>query len=150
MVKQYSQLYLEARRALLTTEDQQTASLYARNLLCHVSGKTQEQILAALDQDAKSMEEQKTREKIIDYKRYRFRVMTTVAAAVLVVFLLPGLEGLQQQESEFIRQPMKHEMVMKNRYETKEEALSDSGMLETMLGGVNIFADNNRWNLFKE
>ena len=49
MVKQYSQLYLEPRRALLTTEDQQTASLYARNLLCHLSGKTQEQILAARD-----------------------------------------------------------------------------------------------------
>lgn len=49
MVKQYSQLYLETRRALLTTEDQQTASLYARNLLCHLSGKTQEQILAARD-----------------------------------------------------------------------------------------------------
>ena len=47
MVKQYSQLYLEARRALLTTEDRQTASLYARNLLCHVSGNTQEQLLAA-------------------------------------------------------------------------------------------------------
>ena len=47
MVKQYSQLYLEARRALLTTEDRQMASLYARNLLCHVSGKTQEQLLAA-------------------------------------------------------------------------------------------------------
>ena len=47
MVKQYSQLYLEARRALLTTEDRQTASLYARSLLCHVSGKTQEQLLAA-------------------------------------------------------------------------------------------------------
>ena len=47
MVKQYSQLYLEARRALLTSEDPQTASLYARELLCHVSGKTQEQILAA-------------------------------------------------------------------------------------------------------
>ena len=49
MVKQYSQLYLDARRALLTTEDVQTASLYARNLLSHVSGKTQEQILAARD-----------------------------------------------------------------------------------------------------
>lgn len=47
MVKQYSQLYLEARRALLSTEDRQTASLYARNLLCHLSGKTQEQLLAA-------------------------------------------------------------------------------------------------------
>ena len=46
MVKQYSQLYLEARRALLTTEDAQTASLYARELLSHVSGKTQEQIIS--------------------------------------------------------------------------------------------------------
>ena len=49
MVKQYSQLYLEARRALLTTEDQQSASLLARNLLCHVSGKTQEQVIADRD-----------------------------------------------------------------------------------------------------
>ena len=110
----------------------------------------QEQILAALDQDAKAMEEQKAREKIIDYKKYRFRVMTTVAAAVLVVFLLPSLEGLQQQKTELTRLPKKHEVVMKNRYETKEEALYDSRMLENMLGGVNIFADNNRWNLFKE
>ena len=49
MVKQYSQLYLEARRALLATEDQQSASLLARNLLCHVSGKTQEQVIANQD-----------------------------------------------------------------------------------------------------
>ena len=41
---------------------------------------------------------------------------------------------------------------MENKYTeiSKEEAPNDSGMLETMLGGVNIFADNNRWNLFKE
>ena len=49
MVKQYSQLYLEARWALLATEDQQSASLLARNLLCHVSGKTQEQVIADRD-----------------------------------------------------------------------------------------------------
>ena len=48
MVKQYSQLYLEARRALLVTEDQQTASLYARELLCHVSGKTQEHVTRSM------------------------------------------------------------------------------------------------------
>lgn len=110
----------------------------------------QEQILEALAQETKVLEERNARDKVIEYKRYRFRVMTTVAAAVLVVFLLPKLESLQQQETELSRPPVKHEIVMKNRYETKEEALSDSGMLETMLGGVNIFADNSRWNLFKE
>ncbi len=46
MVKTYSQLYLDSRRALLANEDQQTASFLARNLLCHVSGKSQESILS--------------------------------------------------------------------------------------------------------
>ena len=46
MVKKFSQLYLDARRALMAQEDQETASLLARSLLCHVSGKTQEQVIA--------------------------------------------------------------------------------------------------------
>ncbi len=46
MVKKYADLYLEARRSFMQIDDQQTASLLARNLLCYVSGKTQEQILA--------------------------------------------------------------------------------------------------------
>ncbi len=45
MVKQYGTLYVEARRALLATEDAHTAGFYARQLLSHVSGKTQEAIL---------------------------------------------------------------------------------------------------------
>lgn len=46
MVKKFSQLYLDARRAFMEIEDQQTASLLARNLLCYVSGKSNEAILA--------------------------------------------------------------------------------------------------------
>lgn len=46
MVKKYAQLYLEARRTFLQQEDQQTASLLARHLLCYVSGKSHEQIVA--------------------------------------------------------------------------------------------------------
>ena len=46
MVKTLSQLYLEARRAFLTQEDDQTASLLARDLLCHITGKTREQVIA--------------------------------------------------------------------------------------------------------
>ena len=49
MVKTYSQLYMDARRALLETEDAQMASQLARTLLCHVSGKSHEQILAGRD-----------------------------------------------------------------------------------------------------
>ena len=49
MVKTISELYLDARRALIAQEDQQTASLMARNLLCHITGMTQEQVLARRD-----------------------------------------------------------------------------------------------------
>ena len=49
MVKTVSELYLDARRALLTQEDPQMASLMARNLLCHITGMTQEQVIAKRD-----------------------------------------------------------------------------------------------------
>lgn len=110
----------------------------------------QDQILEVLAQEVEALDERNARDKIIEYKRFRFRVMTTVAAAVLAVFLLPRLENLQQQEIEVVKPIAKYEFAMENRYKTKEEALNDSGMLENMLGGVNIFADNSRWNLFKE
>ena len=49
MVKKLSQLYLDARRAFSECEDKQTASLLARNLLCHITGKSQESLLADLE-----------------------------------------------------------------------------------------------------
>ncbi len=49
MVKQYGDLYLDTRRALLADNDAQTAGMMARQLLCHVSGKSQEYILAHRD-----------------------------------------------------------------------------------------------------
>jgi len=45
-VKTYSDLYLDARRAFMTQEDPQTSSLLARNLLSHVTGKSQEAVIA--------------------------------------------------------------------------------------------------------
>lgn len=62
MVKKLSDLYAEARRAFMTQEDAQTASLLARSLLCHVTGKTNEQLindreLYATDQTCFAMSE---------------------------------------------------------------------------------------------
>ena len=116
----------------------------------------QDLILEALEPEIsvlKEPEERSAQEKVTEFKRYRFRVLTTVAAAVLLVFLLPKLEGLQQPESEFGKLLVKHghhDYMMQTRYESKEEALNDSGILETILGGVTIFADNSRFNLFRE
>jgi len=52
LVKKYGELYLDTRRALLETEDAQTAGLMARQLLCHVCGQPQEYILAQREQYA--------------------------------------------------------------------------------------------------
>lgn len=49
MVKKLSELYLEARKILSQEEDQQTASLMARNLLCHITGKTSQQLIADME-----------------------------------------------------------------------------------------------------
>lgn len=46
MVKKLSELYREARSAFLTQESPQDASLLARNLLCHITGKRPEELLA--------------------------------------------------------------------------------------------------------
>lgn len=49
MVKKLSQIYLDARRLFAESEDRQTAGLLARNLLCHITGKSQEALLADLE-----------------------------------------------------------------------------------------------------
>ncbi len=49
MVKKYSDLYLQCRRALMQQEDAATAGMMARNLLAVFSGKSQEQILAGME-----------------------------------------------------------------------------------------------------
>lgn len=46
MVKKISDIYLATRRAFASREDQQTASLLARNLLCHTIGKSYEELIA--------------------------------------------------------------------------------------------------------
>lgn len=52
MVKTYSELYLDARRSLMSIEDQQTAGHLARNLLCFISKKSHEAIIADRDKYA--------------------------------------------------------------------------------------------------
>ena len=51
-MKTYSEIYLDARRSLMSVEDQQTASHLARNLLCYVSGKSPEALIADRDKYA--------------------------------------------------------------------------------------------------
>ena len=46
MVKKINDLFVDTRKALLTVEDPERATMVTRNLLAHVTGKTQSQLLA--------------------------------------------------------------------------------------------------------
>jgi release factor glutamine methyltransferase len=46
LVKTLGQLYRETRRQLMAKEDSETASFYAKAVVCHVTGKTREEFLA--------------------------------------------------------------------------------------------------------
>lgn len=49
MVKKLSELYLETRRCLSLNQDPQSASRLARILLCHVTGLSQEKLIAEME-----------------------------------------------------------------------------------------------------
>ena len=50
MVITLSELYRNIRRMLMRREDSQTAGFYARELICHVTGKSREQVVAMGEQ----------------------------------------------------------------------------------------------------
>ncbi len=52
MVKKYSQLYLDARKALMEKEDEQFAGMLSRELICFLSKKSHEQFLLEREQYA--------------------------------------------------------------------------------------------------
>jgi len=113
----------------------------------------QKECLQPVEQETKVLkvkQERSMQEKLIEYKRFRFRVWTTVAAAVLAILLLPKLEIPQQQEIKWLQTGVKQELPEQKRCVTREEVLSDSGIFETLLGGEKIFSDGNRWNLFRK
>ena len=126
-------------------------------LMCEIESKDlvsappdiQEQVLNALDETPHVITERSNSDKIREFKRYRFRVLATVAAAVVAVFVLPRVENLQQHTMPE-KPSVKQEFLKRGRYKTKEEALNDSSMLENVLGNVNIFSDKDKYNLFRE
>ncbi len=80
--------------------------------------------------------------KVKEFRAYCFRVLTSAAAAIVIVFMLPELLNTQYSER-FIRQ----ETVSKP-YKTKEELLNDTSILMQILGDTNIFDNDNKLNIF--
>lgn len=93
----------------------------------------------------------KTKSK--EFQLYCFRVITSVAAAILLLFMLPGISQLQLKLSEVMEESMavndlRAEKVTL-RYATKEEALNDKGILSAAFGSNRLFGEDSDWNIFE-
>jgi len=103
-----------------------------------------------LDKILKGVEESRESDrtpdnKVREFRSDCFRVLTSVAAAIVIVFLLPKLQNIQLPEVS-----VRQDMVVSGKYATKEEALMDKGILTEAFSGVNIFDNNNRFKIFSE
>lgn len=119
-----------------------------------ISTVEQQELVAAppelMDRILESVEKsqegnQSQNNNVKEFRSYCFRVLTSVAAAIAIVFLIPGLQSIQLPEI-----PEKQTTVVSDKYATKEEASSDDRILTRTLGGVNIFDNNNRFKIFSE
>ena len=102
------------------------------------------QIMDAIEADSRVKQE-----RIIAYKKYRFRVLTTVAAAALAVLFLPNLK-LPLPKSDASELFFKTAPVSQSWYTAKTDDRNDRQFMEMILGDVNIFENRNKFNLFRE
>lgn len=70
-----------------------------------------------------------------EYRRYCFRVWTSVAAAVLMVFLLAEIPKRQQN-------------IIQSGHESRTEESSDSYIMRELFGGANIFGQGDSFHFF--
>jgi len=98
----------------------------------------------------------KTKKK--EFSSYCFRVITSVAAAIALVFLLPELTGQLEQypftheqevpsyEEVVEKVPSKEDVVASKPTPTKEEVLNNTGLIERVLNNTGWFnkSDNEK------
>ena len=115
-----------------------------------------ERIIACLAEEWQEESNLVASHKRKEYWNYCFRVWTSVAAAIVMVFLLPKLMSLQPvQESS--KDPDRfhvitsQESVLAERKESDIDLdMKDTGIFEELFGGSNIFNNEDRFNLFSE
>lgn len=68
--------------------------------------------------------------KIVEFRRYCLRVITSAAAAIAILFALPSTEPVEIQQV-----PTRQELVGKSI--SREDALDDTGFLTKIMNGLN-------------
>ena len=87
---------------------------------------------------AKSGEKKNASKK--EFTRYCFRVITSAAAAIVLLFFLPKVTNALPETVYLPKDeiPTKQEVLATKTYATREEVLDDTSFLEKLLGNIKI------------
>ena len=113
-------------------------------LNCLIAEVEQSDLIPAPPDLAERILDAAGKNKVREFRRYCIRVWTSVAAAIVLTFLLPRLLSLIPVQNEQLELSRNEKVLLTEsrwtpKFETKEEALSETGFLEQLLGGNNIF-----------
>ncbi len=86
----------------------------------------------------KKLENNSTQNKVKEFREYCFRVVTSVAAAIVLVFLLPQFFTMEQTIL------LEKQRLLSEIYQIKENDFNDTNILTQLLGGKNIFNNENK------
>lgn len=84
------------------------------------------------------------KKKKSEFRRYCFRVISSMAAAIAFLILIPGISGIKEREI-----PSK-EFIISESIQTRDEATGNSG--KRIIGAMNeshVFSDMWKFNFFQ-
>lgn len=85
-----------------------------------------------------------TKKKKTEFRKYCFKVISSMAAAIAFLILIPGISGMKEREI-----PSK-EAIISESVQTREEVTGNSG--KRIVGKMNeshIFGDMRKFNIFQ-
>lgn len=97
-----------------------------------------------------------------DFTMYCFRVIASAAAAIMMLFALPGVLGnISPKISEAVEEtyennihkvdiPTRQEVLASQRYVSKEEVLDETGFLQKVFKSIALLEKNIDLSFFKE
>ncbi len=86
----------------------------------------------------KELENNSVQNKVKEFREYCFRVITSVAAAIVLVFLLPQFFTMEQTIL------LEKQGLLSEIYQIKEIDFNDTNILTQLLGRKNIFNNENK------
>lgn len=98
---------------------------------------------------------QKRKSKTTEFRRYCFRVWTSVAAAILLIFMLPMISGQNADSgkrggnSNYAVEDLYKKRMGASDYRDSGAFVNSENILQRIFGGSNIFGGEDRLNIFR-